>query len=73
MTPDMQVADATPVPTDMPADMPADMPVAPPETAPEKQCAEGEFSLKITSVPSGAELTSNLEKQADKNPCLPSV
>lgn len=63
MESEMQVTDTTP-----PTNVSNDQPIAVPEMAPEKQCAEGEFALKITSVPSGATLTINMEKQSDKTP-----
>ncbi|MBU1069118.1 TIGR02266 family protein [Myxococcota bacterium] len=42
--------------------------VTPPEAAPDKTCAEGEFAIAVTSVPSGAGLTINLEKKTEKTP-----
>ena len=68
-TPVMQaepVMDATPV---VEPDMAMEpLVIAPPDMAPEKTCAEGEFALAVTTVPSGAALTINLEKQAEKTP-----
>ena len=65
------VKDATPVEPEMAPEPEMAMEplvVAPPDMAPDKTCPDGEFAIAVTSVPSGAALTINLEKMTEKTP-----